>query len=211
MVNSDVLIPRLETEKLVNLFVEQLPPETFKEKLHILELGVGSGAISLGLARALQKKSLDFNIIATDISAAALAVAKKNIANFHLTDKISLYQADLLHGLENLLINKKWFLIANLPYIPLSRKNQLDIGVIEFEPHQALFAQKKGLSLIFQLLDQIAQITKKNISIEKIYLEIDESHQLTDFSSWTNFTWDLFQDENGKNRYLVGSKLQKEI
>jgi release factor glutamine methyltransferase len=203
-VNRQTLIPRLETEKLVDLVVNYIEEKITKNKeVKIAEIGTGSGAIAITLGKKLAKLKQKFQILATDISKSALKVAKENISNHQLTEKIELSWANLLEQLEF----PAEILIANLPYIPTTRKPLLAKSVIYFEPETALFAGKTGFDLIEKLLNQLikkAQREKNWQLPEAIFLEIDDSHQEKNFQSWPEYHWKILTDFNQKNRYAVG-------
>lgn len=127
-VNPSVLIPRPETEELVDLIVKQ----NAATDLRVLDIGTGSGCIAVALARNLKFAEID----AIDISKAALAVARKNAAtlrakvNFMAADALSLSPED----------NSKYdIIVSNPPYIALSEKKEMDSNVTDHEPSEALF------------------------------------------------------------------------
>lgn len=204
-VNNKTLIPRLETEKLVELIISYIKEKKFprEKELKILEIGTGSGAIAIALGNKLNNLKQKFKILATDISQQALVVAKENLTQYQLTQQIELRQADLLEQLEF----TPEILIANLPYVPVTRKNNLTKSVINFEPELALFAGKTGFDLIEKLLNQLITKAKKDtlwLLPTAIFLEIDDSHQEKNFQSWPNYDWKILLDFNQKNRYAIG-------
>ena len=204
-VNNKTLIPRLETEKLVELIISYIKEKKIpqEKELKILEIGTGSGAIAIALGRKLNNLEQKFKILATDVSQPALVIAKENLTEYQLTRQIELRQADLLEQLEF----TPEILIANLPYVPVTRKNNLAKSVINFEPELALFAGKTGFDLIEKLLNQLIAKTAKNISWPlpaAIFLEIDDSHQEKNFQSWPNYEWKILPDFKQKNRYAIG-------
>ena len=165
IVNEHVLIPRPETEELV----EQLIADR-KSKLTdpaILDIGTGSGCISIAIKKNLPASKLT----AVDISKDALALAKENAAlhNAHIT----FTQLDFLD-------ESKWpslplfdIIISNPPYIPINEKEKLDKNVTSFEPHLALFVPDKS-PLIFY--EKIAAFGRDHLLPNgKIYLETHES------------------------------------
>jgi release factor glutamine methyltransferase len=152
-VNRDVLIPRPETEHLVEKAIELARKlkgtgqitEPRIPTLRIVEVGTGSGAIAVALAAALPFAQ----ITATDISAAALAVARDNAARNGVADCIGFLEADLLdpaaHGPFDMVV-------SNPPYVPLSDCDSLSIEVRNYEPAQALFAGDDGLDIYRRLI-----------------------------------------------------------
>ncbi len=157
IVNTAVLIPRPETEQLVQLALDwaKTRPET-----RIVDVGTGSGCIPVILARRLPQAA----VAATDISAAALAVARQN-AQKHTPGRIHFHQGHLLDPIS-LPID---LITANLPYVTDGEWTMLDDGVKLYEPAAALKGGADGLDLIRQLLQQAAT---KLTSDGAIFLEI---------------------------------------
>ncbi len=149
-VNKNVLIPRPETEYLIEKTNKLIKENLKKEDINILDIGTGSGVIAITLKR-LNPNS---NITATDISKKALKVAKKN-AKTHNT-KIKLIKTNLYQG-----INQKYdIVISNPPYID-KNSNNIESKVKNNEPYISLFAENHGLYYYEQILKNINQIIKK--------------------------------------------------
>mgnify|MGYP001362470372 CR=1 FL=1 len=160
MVNQTVLIPRPETELLVEEALNWLR-STPKAK-QILDLGTGSGCIAISLA----KNSPNHQITAMDISEEALEIASKNLKMHGVDTQVSLIKANLLETFEG----KADLICANLPYIPEASLAELDVK--KWEPRLALDGGKDGLTLIGQMLEQ----SQKHLNIPAlILLEIDSS------------------------------------
>lgn len=141
-VNRDVLIPRPETEHLVEK-VMALAAEFVRPK--IVDVGTGSGAIAVALAHALP-----FAVItATDISADAQAVAKANVARNGVADRVRFFKGDLLEAVAGEHFD---IVISNPPYVPESDRTTLDVEVRDYEPAQALFAGEDGLQIYRRLI-----------------------------------------------------------
>lgn len=175
-VTPDVLIPRPETELLVDevlIFIRQLPT-TRSQPTVILDVGTGSGNIAISLA----VNNPHFAIIATDISEKALKTAKLNAKLHQVENQITFLKNDLLINL-NLLsiihnINPMLLLIvANLPYIPSARIPYLDSSVKDFEPLIALDGGEDGFKLYRKLF---AQVKAKNLNPKLLVGEIDYTH-----------------------------------
>jgi release factor glutamine methyltransferase len=131
IVNKSVLIPRFETEELVEKTIEYAKM-LFMKQLDIIDLGTGSGCIAIAL-----KNNLDANVDAVDISIDALTVAKENAKKNNID--VNFFQNDMLHNIE-----KKYdIIISNPPYI--SYKEEIMAIVKNNEPHQALYALNDGL------------------------------------------------------------------
>ena len=157
-VSPAVLIPRPETEELVQLGLEALKG---KRQQQVIDVGTGSGIIAITLA--LETAGQEHSILATDISAEALMIAKKNSVDL---------QADLTFEQSDLLKDQAGpfdLIIANLPYIGETEKNVMGASVLKHEPHLALFSQNNGFAHIETLLQQ----AKKRLSSQgTILLEI---------------------------------------
>jgi len=160
-VSKNVLIPRPETEWVVQEIVSRVKAQ--KRQMKILDVGTGSGCIAISLARGLQ---IQAQVYASDVSDKALAVARKNARA--LRARVRFIQSDLLTKVKFL----PEILVANLPYGWRDWKNNSSAETLglKFEPHKALFAKEGGLSEIRRLLEAVAKLTKPPKSV---YLEFD--------------------------------------
>jgi len=166
IVNPAVLIPRPETEHVIETVLElhtsDLRPQTsdFEREsprsevrgqrssvLRILDVGTGSGCIALALAKEFPHAEIH----ATDISAAALEVARANAARHQLEKRIQFHQADLLQGLN---LSDLDFVVSNPPYVGESEEDQVQLEVRKFEPRAAVFGGPTGVEVIARLLPQ---------------------------------------------------------
>ena len=154
IVNPAVLIPRPETEhvietvlQLVNGGLASLPG------MRIVDVGTGSGCIALALAKELP----DAEVHATDISPAALEVARANAARHQLENRIQFRETDLLQGLEPASFD---FVVSNPPYVGESEQDQVQLEVRKFEPRNAVFAGPTGLEVIERLIPQAQSALK---------------------------------------------------
>ena len=141
-IDKGALIPRPESELLVEKAIELINKHNIKK---VAEIGIGSGALSICIA-----KECDCQIEASDISDDAIEVANKNIKDFNLIDKIKVKNCSMLDCIET-----PELLISNPPYIDPDFK--LEKNVANFEPHSALFAPNKGLKILFDILDIIKE------------------------------------------------------
>ncbi len=155
IVSPAVLIPRPETEHVIEAVLELTARHTFVDRVgeqecpphtnrRIVDVGTGSGCIALALAKEL----LNAGIHATDISAAALEVARANAARHQLDNRIQFHQGDLLKGL----IPPFDFVVSNPPYVGESEEDQVQLEVRKYEPRNAVFAGPTGLEVIAQLI-----------------------------------------------------------
>jgi release factor glutamine methyltransferase len=138
-VTRDVLIPRPETEAIVEA---GLRADSMNHGPRVIEVGTGSGAVAVTLA--LERPHA--RVVATDVSAAALAVARRNARN--LSAGVEFVQADLLRGLRGPFD----VVVANLPYVPDGERDQLQREIRDWEPDVALFAGTDGLQIIARLI-----------------------------------------------------------
>lgn len=143
-VTPAVLIPRPETEHLVEAVLAELKSSPVQR---ILDIGTGSGAIAITLANCLPEAE----IVATDISPAALAVASDNASRHGLLGRISFIQSDLLAALPNQTFGA---IVSNPPYVPETDRLILHPQVREYEPPSALFAGMDGLAIYRRLIPQ---------------------------------------------------------
>ena len=154
-VDERVLIPRLETEELVELILAENPDGHLK----VLDIGTGSGAIALALA----KNRADWTITAADISQDALDLASENAERLDL--EISFIKSDCLSEISS----KYDIIVSNPPYISRADEEEVGLNVLHSEPHLALFADEDGLAIY----RRIAEDSKDYLNDGgKIYLEI---------------------------------------
>lgn len=163
-VDSNTLIPRVETEQLVYDCKDLIQKENIK---NIIDVGTGSGCIIISLCNLLQSP---YSFYATDISQKALNIAKYNEKQILKQNGIKWLNTDLIKDLDNL--NDPTLIIANLPYIPTEKYKKLDKSVIDYEPQLALDGGKDGLRVYEKLFKQIKS---KNINVKVIYFETEAS------------------------------------
>ncbi|MGH9539121.1 MAG: peptide chain release factor N(5)-glutamine methyltransferase [Terriglobales bacterium] len=150
IVTPAVLIPRPETEHVVETVLRRAEAGAGTRPtraLRIVDVGTGSGGIALALA----KEFPDAEVHATDISAAALEIARANAARLQLDHRIQFHEADLLRGLEPGVFD---FVVSNPPYVGESEEDQVQLEVRKFEPRQAVFAGPTGMEVISRLVPQ---------------------------------------------------------
>lgn len=171
-VNKHTLIPRPESELIIEQIISKISPE---QKNLIIDIGTGSGCLIISLANIL-KNDTTTHFWATDVSRSALKIAKKNAKKHQLKKKIIFSRGNLLKPFIKKIksFNKKngfinIIIIANLPY--LTKKEIKESPSIKFEPRQALYGGKDGLKYYKKLLEQIKKIKNEYNSIE-LYQEI---------------------------------------
>jgi release factor glutamine methyltransferase len=201
-VNKSVLIPRPETEELVEWMLEDEKkkfPQKHRgaEKIKILDIGTGSGCIAIAL-----KKNLPFaDVYATDISEDALKVARENGTVNSV--EINFLHHDILAHDSRLSIHDFDILVSNPPYIPQSDKSSLHKNVVGNEPHLALFAPDSDALIFYKAILQFAQhhLSKNGI----LYFEInpDKTEEVDTLLSTHGFkNNELRIDLSGKKRMI---------
>lgn len=204
LVSKHVLIPRPETEELVEHALNDL--KHMSNNTLVWDVGVGSGAIAISIA--IQGA----NIIASDRSKTALTMAKKNAKRL-ISSKLkppNFYQGSLLAANIKKAIQKhqpdQLLILANLPYLPNSDKQALSPSVTKYEPHSALFSGEDGLTLIRIFLKQLHEWPFfKTISAE-VYFEFDPPQaamlETLARSYFPNASISILKDQCGHDRFL---------
>ena len=153
----DCLIPRPETELLVERAIEFLRTRTGPQ--FVCDLCTGCGCIAVAIA----KNYPDAKIIATDICDAALNVAAKNIERHNLKDRITLLSGDLFEPLvPHLDVDKFDLIVCNPPYVSASEYEKLEKNVKDYEPKLALFAGVDGLDVYRRIIDKVDRFLKSD-------------------------------------------------
>ncbi|MCE5265500.1 MAG: peptide chain release factor N(5)-glutamine methyltransferase [Deltaproteobacteria bacterium] len=163
-VGSEVLIPRPETECLVEELLRHYRAP--RPGLRILDIGTGSGAIAIVLARELPEA----RVAATDISPGAIAVASRNAAAHGVAGRIEFFQGDLFATAAG-----EWDIIcSNPPYVPEDEYERLPAGIRDFEPREALIAGPEGLDFYRRIIREGPRRLKPG---GRIFLEIGEGQR----------------------------------
>ncbi|ACE05477.1 modification methylase, HemK family [Candidatus Amoebophilus asiaticus 5a2] len=190
-VNPSVLIPRPETEELVQLIIK----ENSKPGLHILDIGTGSGCIAITLAKDLSDAQVD----GLDISEPALKVARSNAQR--LQANVNWIQANIL---QDPLPGRKWdIIVSNPPYVCLSEKEQMQQRVLAYEPAQAIFVSDEAPLIFYEQIIQLASTYLQPTG--KLYLEINERFGLALASKLADKQFNniyIEQDLQGKDRWV---------
>ncbi|MDY0166934.1 MAG: peptide chain release factor N(5)-glutamine methyltransferase [Thermoguttaceae bacterium] len=153
-VTSDVLIPRPETEHLVVALLDLARTHSEVPPLEICDVGTGSGIIAVCAAKHLPGA----RVLATDRSAAALAVARANARSHGVADRIAFAEGDLLNGVA---AGPRFdFIVSNPPYVATAEFDRLARDVREHEPRKALLAGDRGTEVIERLVPQAAERLK---------------------------------------------------
>ena len=163
-VNENVLIPRPETEELVEWIINENLKTPKNKKLKILDIGTGSGCIAISLAKNIPNA----RIFALDVSKEALMTAKKNAEN-NRVDVTFIHQSIL--EIEDL-NNDFDVIVSNPPYVRNLEKKEIKKNVLNYEPHLALFVEDHDALLFYR---KIAEIAQKNLSENgKLFFEINQ-------------------------------------
>jgi len=194
-VDNSTLIPRPETETLVEYLLDNFAS---RENLKLLDMGTGTGAIAISIA----KEKPDWEIVASDISEQALKLARQN-SSHHDTDNVSLIQSDWF---ENISQKNFDIIISNPPYIA-SDDPHLTLGDVRFEPESALSSGATGMVDIEHICSHAKEYLLKNgwLIVEHGY---NQKQQVADCFSRNGFTEiTQQQDLSGHARMTTGKKL----
>ena len=165
-VTRDTLIPRPETETLVEHVLQAQRNIAGMETPRVLDLCTGSGCIAAAIARNLKTAT----VVATEISPAAAAVARRNIESLALADRVTVLEGDLLAPLEQLTDAHPYdILVSNPPYIPTAEIARLDRNVRDYEPLSALDGGADGLTFPRRIL---AESPSRLVAGARVYIEI---------------------------------------
>jgi release factor glutamine methyltransferase len=193
-VDKNVLIPRPETEELVEWIITNCKFPV--DELKILDIGSGSGCIPIALKRRLKKAE----VWSCDVSAEALAVAKRNAAtlgtevNFILLDFLNVQQRNLLPSFD--------IIVSNPPYVPEKDSEEMKANVLKYEPPAALFVPDNDPLVFYKA---IAEFGKEHLNTAgTIYCEIHESlgEAVVHLFNSYGFTTELKKDMQQKNRMV---------
>lgn len=193
-VNEHVLIPRPETEELVEWLIADSVARKSGET--ILDIGTGSGCIPV----YIKKKRNDFRILAMDISESALEIAKKN-SLVHGT-VIEFLLCDFLNPLQWESVPPIDLIISNPPYIPENQKQFMDKHVKDFEPGMALFVPDHDPLIFYKNIGVFAN--QKLNAGGAVFLEIHHDHarEIMNWYELNGFKLELKKDYSGNNRMI---------
>ena len=196
-VTPDALIPRPETEHLIEVALDRLavreiragrPPKLTGESLSIVDIGTGSGCIAIALAKELPAA----HIFATDVSSAALTLAQRNANHLGFTNRITFLESDLFSALSPLATRHSPLLfdlvVSNPPYIGEKGKTALPIEVREHEPPTALYGGQEGYEFYGRLVPEAARHLKSGglLVLELGHDSLPAVRPLFEGPEWTN-------------------------
>ena len=197
-VNAAVLIPRPETEELVEWILESQKSKPESQKVKILDIGTGSGCIAISLAKNLP----DATVFALDVSEEALATAKKNAENNSVN--VTFIHQNILETED--LLQQFDIIVSNPPYVRNLEKEEIKKNVLENEPHLALFVADNDALVFYK---KIAQLAQKNLLPNgQLYFEINQylGKEMVNLLEKMNFkTVDLRKDIYGNDRMTKAS------
>jgi release factor glutamine methyltransferase len=202
-VNNNVLIPRPETEELVELIINKVNSGLVEKSINILDIGTGSGCIAISLAKNLPYAK----VYALDVSKEALRIAKQN-AQLNNVD-ITFIDADILKA-NHSIFNKKFIfdiIVSNPPYVRHLEKQEIKPNVLDNEPHLALFVDDNNPLLFY---DAICEFTVNNLKNNgELFFEInqylgDEMKILLEEYNFDKI--ELKKDFYGNDRTIKGTK-----
>ena len=194
-VNEDVLIPRPETEELVEWIIKSQKPKGESQKISILDIGTGSGCIAISLA----KNILNAQVFAIDVSEKALATAKKNAENNSVN--VTFFNQNILETED--LQRQFDIIVSNPPYVRNLEKEEIKKNVLDNEPHLALFVEDDDALIFYK---KIAKLAQKNLSENgQMYFEINQylGKEMIDLLEGMNFkNIELRKDIYGNDRMI---------
>jgi release factor glutamine methyltransferase len=202
-VNEHVLIPRQETEELVNWIIEDVKSSEFMKGPRILDLGTGSGCIAISLKVLLEDSCVD----AIDISSSAIEVAKKNAIRNHA--EVNFRLNDILNEENRGLSSDYDIFVSNPPYIRHSEKGVMRPNVLDFEPHSALFVDDEDPLIFYNRIADMGIIHLKVPGL--LYFEINEALgiELISMLEMKNYSdIQIRSDLHGKARMLKATRPQ---
>ena len=196
-VNPAVLIPRPETEELVDWIIESLRVEYRTQKIKIVDIGTGSGCIAISLAKNISNGQ----VFAIDVSEKALAIAQKNAqsneVNVAFIEKNILETDDLKQQFD--------IIVSNPPYVRELEKEEIKKNVLEYEPHLALFVDDNDALIFYK---KIAELAQKNLSPNgQLFFEINQylGKEMMDLLEKMGFkNVELRKDIYGNDRMIRG-------
>lgn len=194
LINKHTLIPRPETEELVDLIIYENPQPDLK----VLDIGTGSGCIAISLALGLK----DAEFSTWDISAEALAQAKKNAEQLGV--KVTFNQIDVLTYSGH---DEFDLIVSNPPYIPEREKAQMSKNILNYEPETALFVPDDDPFIFYRKIGELGKITLNQNG--KLYFEIHEKYgaEVKGLLSGVGYSdVEVLKDLQGKDRMIRALK-----
>ncbi|MBL7994086.1 peptide chain release factor N(5)-glutamine methyltransferase [bacterium] len=206
-VNPDVLIPRPDTELLVEKTLD-LCKHNYDEKVYILDIGTGSGALCVSLAFFLEKYNIPFSITALDISEKALALAKHNADRIVGEGKIKFFLGNILdEDSHSDLFQSFDIIVSNPPYISDHEFALLPKEVKDYEPEIALKADAAGLVFYKHVARAAKLFFRSNLTKKHVIFEVgyNQSEQVKKILAGSGFEIEVYKDYHQIDRVVCGS------
>jgi release factor glutamine methyltransferase len=188
-VTEDVLIPRPETEELVDLVIKNVAKES-----RILDVGTGSGCIAVALKKYLPRSE----VYAVDISEKALTVAMENASANNVEKQFS--QVNILDEAQWGMLPAFDVIVSNPPYIPVTEKSSMAGNVVNFEPHTALFVPDSDPLIFYKTIGRFAESKSHRC---KLFFEIHESMGNELRAHFNDYHMEIKKDLQGKERMMM--------
>jgi release factor glutamine methyltransferase len=199
-VTPDVLIPRPETEHVIEVTLARLGQLRSREALRVVDVGTGSGCIALALARELPAAQ----IFATDVSARALVVARRNAERHGFSDRIKFIEASLLAPFAPRSLD---VVVSNPPYVSRKDAASLPREVREHEPHLALFAGEEGMEVYPALIAEAGErLVAGGLLVMELGYDVSERVEtLLDTADWQDIA--ITKDLAGIPRVIAATRI----
>ena len=227
-VTPDVLIPRPETEHVIEVALDRLalrevragrPNKNYGDGLFIVDAGTGSGCIAIALAKELPRAKF----VATDISTAALAVARRNARRHEVSERVQFVETSLLQNVEASAAEERHdallqgrvpefdLIVSNPPYVGRREAETLAREVREHEPQRALYGGEEGYELYGELIRQAAKRLKLGglLVLELGYNSLPAVQPLLDPQNWLNVS--VTNDLAGVSRVIAAERATKQL
>lgn len=193
-VSSATLIPRPETEELVQYIIQKA-----KAPVRILDIGTGTGCIAISLACEIQGAT----VVAYDISEEALAIAQNN--NITHQAKVQFQYHDILATQEQTLSQKFDIIVSNPPYVTNHEKSEMEANVLDYEPHLALFVENDNPLLFYKAIAQFASLNLVENGLCMVEINQNFGKETAEVFVKAGFQdVEIIQDMLGRDRFVKG-------
>ena len=195
-VNSDCLIPRQETEQLVEHILEEAG-----RRLHLLDIGTGSGCIPVSLSA----ERPEWKVEAMDINSGAIKLAKRNAKSNHV--KVKYMNDNILQPDYSRYADQYDIIVSNPPYVRESERSAMDLNVLDYEPDSALFVPDNNALVFYYAIREFSLNKLKKGG--KLFLEINEALGVETRDVFLNKGFSdvvILKDIHGRNRFIKAKK-----
>jgi len=197
-VDRRVLIPRPETEILVERTIDLLRGGSADEPLTVLDIGTGSGNISVSIAHYVK----NVHVTAIDVSDDALTVARHNASQYRVDDRIVFQRADIFTDIAKLSLREFDCIVSNPPYITRDQSNTLVPEIIQYEPSIAVFGDESGM-LFFRRIAEVGKHLLRTggwVLVETAYDQASDVKSIFDLQGYRAIQ--IFKDYDGNDRVV---------